>query len=420
MEHDSILNLPPEITILIFHCCVDKPHIGHVYPPHNRGPLVLASVCRDWRNLCLSIGALWASLRIYPAQYTTVRIKDLLQLLHLWLTRADPYPVDLHVFHSSWTGQIFRYLAKHSRKFGTLGVTINHPFYFPNRRIRGRVPTLTKLVVDFVRDREEPVLLSAFNDAPCLREAHLSAASLQWISLPWGQLTHLEFSNQIIADCMEILRETPNVEVLRVISKGLQSISPSPPIVLPSLHTFELCHDLHGQLLSYLTLPALRTLQLMSLASVNAPILAKVGSRSGWSPQSIRLTGMSPEAVALCLQSISSLEVVEICTLDWPAYDSSQWQPLITLLANDNRLLPDLRALTLRGFTPNVLSLVDMIRSRRDGTRQDVSQLAFFSLHLDDQRDRTDAMCEIHVQLRALANEGLDVVLSGKVVMSTP
>ncbi|KAJ7073448.1 hypothetical protein B0H15DRAFT_745599, partial [Mycena belliarum] len=58
-----VLTIPPEIIEHIFSFYVCNPHIGHTNTP-GRGPLVLASVCRQWRNICLSDGSLWASLRV--------------------------------------------------------------------------------------------------------------------------------------------------------------------------------------------------------------------------------------------------------------------------------------------------------------------------------------------------------------------
>ncbi|KAJ7459352.1 hypothetical protein FB451DRAFT_1097455 [Mycena latifolia] len=416
-----VLTLTPEITTQIFTYYAAKPQLGGVYPANNLGPLVLASVCRDWRAICLSVGALWASLWIYPSDDTRWGSETLLQLLRCWLPRAGPYPLEVHVFDSPWTGEIFRCLSYHTRNLQTLGVTLNHPFYFPTPHIRGRLPCLTKLVVNIVRhEREQPVLLYAFSDAPCLREVHLSGASLRWISLPWSQLTHMELENQLLLECVEILQETPNLEVLRVTLKGppppplLPPSAPVGPVVLPSLHTLEFFHDPYGLLLTYLNVPALQMLALMSLASENSFRLLQTGLQSAWAPRSIRLTGMSPEAALLSLEFVPSLEAVEIQTTEWPYYDGAAWEPLIARLTQDDTFLPGLRALMLRGFpsTISALPLTEMLASRRNDTRPGVATLASFRLDLkNDEAGRVEAVPEMRTRLQTLASEGLAVVL---------
>ncbi|KAJ7139239.1 hypothetical protein C8R44DRAFT_847339 [Mycena epipterygia] len=403
-----VLTLPPEITAQIFSHYVHKSHIGRTRTP-GRGPLLLASVCRDWRHICLSMGSLWASLLVYPEQYSSRDVKDLLSLLECWLSRAGSHPLDLRIFRSSsgLTSKIFTLLSNYSSQWRTLGVTLDRPFSFPNEEIQARIPCLEKLVVTIIAEGDGvPVKITAFSVAPRLREARLSGASLRWISLPWVQLTHLEFSLESLSACFEILKQTPMLESL-VVYLPYGTDPPSALLTLAHLHTLKFDHDRDGALLACLTLPALKTLELAYLAREFCPRLMDLGLRSAWSVRSIHLEGMDLDTLNVCLRCIPSLEQVEIDAMEWSdgAVDS-----LVEPLAHDSDFLPALSSLAITrcaiDFSPS--PLVEMLASRWKGDRPGIARLQSFRLV---PLDPTTSLEEIRTQLRPLMNEGLEVVL---------
>ncbi|KAJ7916029.1 hypothetical protein B0H13DRAFT_2451136 [Mycena leptocephala] len=85
--HDSrILLLPPEITVAIFgHCMPLRP----VWPSPREAPLLLAQICRQWREICLDTPQLWASIAFGS--------KRSVELLKKWLSRARNYPLTLYL-----------------------------------------------------------------------------------------------------------------------------------------------------------------------------------------------------------------------------------------------------------------------------------------------------------------------------------
>ncbi|KAJ6451519.1 hypothetical protein C8R47DRAFT_978235, partial [Mycena vitilis] len=98
-EHDDLqgrlngtfypfLTLPTEMIIEIFVRCL----AGKVVLP--RVPLVLGSVCRQWRSIALSTPTLWASLELtldpnLPQEFYIV--------LETWLSRSGQQPLTLSV-----------------------------------------------------------------------------------------------------------------------------------------------------------------------------------------------------------------------------------------------------------------------------------------------------------------------------------
>ncbi|KAJ7716223.1 hypothetical protein DFH07DRAFT_704892, partial [Mycena maculata] len=303
------LTLPPEITGQIFLHYVHNPYIGRTGEgAHN--PLLLAGVCRSWRDICLSLHSLWSSLRIYPQDHSH---SSLISLLGRWLPRAGSHLLDLELFRlSASTSAILSSLSAYSPRWRSLHLTMQTPSSLPeDRHIKGRIPHLSKLDLDVL----EPYLgrpVTMFSHAPKLREVRLSAYSArpEWITLPWIQLTQLEFGCSL-SGCLRVLAQTPHLEVLMVFIT-LMDRDPPPPIpqTLAHLRTLRYPRAHHGMLLDYLTLPALRTLELKCLEKEGCPRMRSLGVRSSWSLRSIHLVDMTSEIYMSCLWSLPSVEEV--------------------------------------------------------------------------------------------------------------
>ncbi|KAJ6509092.1 hypothetical protein DFH09DRAFT_1199135 [Mycena vulgaris] len=250
-------------------------------------------------------------------------------------------------------------------------------------------------------------MLTAFSDAPCLREADLSGASLEWISLPWNQLTKLEFSYQSLSACVEILAQTPNLEVLVTSAQWRPETAPTPPRLLPMLHALRFTYDPDGLLFDYLTLPALKTLTLTALDHGGSARLHNSGVRSAWSLPSIQLTCMSPDATILCLRHIPSLETVFINNTE---YFEVPWGPVVELLTHDDTFVPAVRSLMLKGLGDGIstASFVDMLVSRRNGQREGMVKLEFFRLEFG-RYDDPDFVERVRSEFRPLTIEGLNI-----------
>ncbi|KAF7334304.1 F-box domain-containing protein [Mycena sanguinolenta] len=243
-----VLTLPPEITSEIFSHYVLDPHLGRPRTSTpSRGPFALAGVCQSWRDICFSTPCLWASLRIHPDQ---AWVADDFFHLKCCLQRAENHPLDLHVSacepRSTLPMQIYSILSHYVPQIRAFTFSLDTPFSFPNEEIGGRVPLLTKLTVNITAKNNTPVMVTAFRDAPRLREVCLSGASLRWISLPWIQLTHLEYSDETVPSCLQVLEETPNLEVLDVSLARSHSdwvVVTARYLTLPRLHTLRFSYD---------------------------------------------------------------------------------------------------------------------------------------------------------------------------------
>ncbi|KAJ7139224.1 hypothetical protein C8R44DRAFT_975122, partial [Mycena epipterygia] len=113
-----VLTLPPEITAEIFIHDAAGPHDLHENGPLPR-PLLLASICREWRHIALnsSLPSIWAKIRICRYLFSTTE-----NLLRCWLPRAGCYPLELDTrgVRSKDSNRTLDALALHSMQWATL------------------------------------------------------------------------------------------------------------------------------------------------------------------------------------------------------------------------------------------------------------------------------------------------------------
>ncbi|KAJ7336345.1 hypothetical protein DFH08DRAFT_1018692, partial [Mycena albidolilacea] len=407
---------PPEITTEIFSHYVDKPHD---ISWKNGGPLVLNRVCQGWREICLSTCSLWASVMLINDHWNWDEEIDL-RFLQRWISRAGSHPLDLFVvptppgsfspsqfsYHLDQLSKLLPILCPYSSQWRTLQIMLYMPNTFSLDMVHGRVASLTNLSLSMYPGDKA---VTAFRDAPSLRRVTLASPGplaspgTQSIVLPWTQLTHLTLLNIFLEKCLEILKETPNLEVLDV---NIPRRRDSPPLVLrlAHLHTFT-SRDSRYNLLNYLTLPSIQTLQLYHLPTDGPARLLELGIRSAWSPRVIRLDGVAAETANLCLRNLPSLEKVEISN-QHPSFDPGE---LVEFLASDDQFLPALRELTITCLAEiSHSALADMLVSR--GQRKAVARLKSFHLAFTYNAEITaSALDELTSRVRPLIEEGLDV-----------
>jgi hypothetical protein len=117
-------------------------------------------------------------------------------------------------------------------------------------------------------------------------------------------LTHLEITDRSVSSCLQILKQSPNLEVLDIFLPELDTeLEPLAlrPLALPHLHTLKFSYDPEGELLACLILPALRTLYLGALKCDGPSRFLALGAQSAWLLQMISLKEMRAADCAVCL-----------------------------------------------------------------------------------------------------------------------
>lgn len=341
-------------------------------PDKSEAPLLLGSVCREWRHIAITMPALWTSLCIrWPSVTGVVRLTD------LWLSRARGYPLAIQVYdvEEMETGNLemfFETICRYSSQWRDVVLSI--PLDALSRfRINGPLPLLEKLVVGSeisVFDEIQPITM--FRDAPLLREVELvlddvGTVKPSIIHLPWTQLTTFTGGLFNIQESLYVLSEATSLTEcnFRDCLRGPTNFDIPPP--LPLIKTLRLegnFQRVRGGVLNYLTLPALEFLELQSsmrsteyTVSVDFAlvVLRSFLLRSSCPLREARLTTskMALQALVECLSVMPTVEILELGRL-------SDVATFRRLHASSN-LLPQLRCLSFTNPTILTIPYDDLI-----------------------------------------------------------
>ncbi|KAJ7133316.1 hypothetical protein C8R44DRAFT_22484 [Mycena epipterygia] len=406
-----ILNIPPEITSEILLQCIDD--------PYSRCQLQLASVCREWRSVALSTPALWTG---FYASYLRAAARDagkLLNLLQCWLQRAGNLPLDLKLPlpPGSPPDAILSVIAQYASQWRTVELELIHskqPIFFPLDSFRGPLHCLRKVVLSKIDSwpNNAPASMTAFLDAPQLREAQLHTIPAFRIRLPWSQLTKLELHEHTLDQCLEFLRLTPNLEAFSAYIARSSHFQRSLPtlITLPRLHTLRLSFGLYSStLLDNLTLPALDALELSHFDSLHIGSLDSFIVRSGCCVRKARMVDMTYESTYDCICSLESVKDLTIRSLH---SSSENLTTLFDEMAESPDILPALESLSFEVCHAEiqVCPLTDMLQARWAGL-DGAAKLGFFGL-TDSNRDRDNYIDCALWRLSDMRAEGLQLDLN--------
>ncbi|KAJ7262983.1 hypothetical protein C8J57DRAFT_1630867 [Mycena rebaudengoi] len=403
-----VLTLPSEITADIFvHYLGDFPVITYDYALKTYPPLLLAGVCREWRRVALSFPRLWATLSL-KWNLRTVHYCE--QLLKCWLLRAGGCLLDLDLSGSDLT---------ESRSISAAVVqstTIGEPFSSETAGVQLCFPALQTLTVDLAKLSNETAI-TAFGDAPRLREVCMSGGSASFINLPWNQLTRLDLENHV-ASALQVLKQTPNLEVLSFRMRSDPDDDP-PPIIMKNLHTLRIDPSSSWGLLHFLTVPALKTLELGYPDDSDLDSLLSMVSRSSCAVQVMHLHDHTAGELMDSLRLFESLEHLTIqFGIPWvdrfwgtsriDRFESEdEYCSSVFGFLKERGQLPVLKSLSLVDFPMAIDAalLTSMLDSRRQ--THGVTNLESFKLVFEAPAKGYE---EAHVsQLRALVDRGLNI-----------
>ncbi|KAJ7074462.1 hypothetical protein C8F01DRAFT_952981, partial [Mycena amicta] len=263
------LTLPPEIIEEIFVACL--PADDNPTPNPCTAPLLLLQICSRWREIALSAGRLWTSMRINLVSET---VEKRISLLETWLRRTGSRPLSLALVYKNYEEnpspvRLIDCLATSSERWRDVRLELPLKDLERLHRLEGSVPNLRKLLIgptdayySGMRDiRPSPI--RAFSISPALREVHLVTGFPFTIELPWAQLTKLQATSLNVHECLEILAASPAlVDCSLSLRQSFETGDLAPIAPLENLEVLTLRNSgFHVELLERLTLPALRELQ---------------------------------------------------------------------------------------------------------------------------------------------------------------
>ncbi|KAJ7262940.1 hypothetical protein C8J57DRAFT_1334298 [Mycena rebaudengoi] len=419
-----VLTLPAEIVAEIFMHYVGNSIVTYDFVLKTYPPLLLARVCRTWRGIALSFPRLWASLRIECSSQSGLNSCE--KLLQCWLPRAGGCLIDLELLGHHLPEPICDALVQHAARLRSLTLMHHLGSQLSDllaaqqpQRCFAALETLTlRFQFGDVRQRGlRPVThVSAFSDAPQLREVHISVGTVSRATLPWNQITTLHLYHS--TPSRTVLNQAPDLEVLSFSSWGAWSWGPNELLVMTKLHTLQVrpsgpggSHD--SPLLYHLILPALRALK-VGYGQRIEPLRSLI-SRSSCTLREMHLHNRTTEETIDCLKLSASLEHLTIeFKDDW----SERVREVLHHLEANNYCskvfgflgeghLPALKSLSFNAFpiAINPALLQDMLNSRRetDGIAiLESFRLAFSHPVQDDCASELRALCaqgvNIHIE----------------------
>ncbi|KAJ7208059.1 hypothetical protein GGX14DRAFT_499871 [Mycena pura] len=271
-----ILTLPQDIMEEIFYFCLPDDVLGddrELVPDPHAAPLVLLRVCSCWRSIVLSTPRLWSSVRVNLRSQDSQHLQKSLSLLEYWLARARSRPLSVGVAYRNYEDnpspeRLIEVLTGSSERWQD--VRLELPFKDLQRLnvIEGNVPMLRKLHIGPMDAYHggmqglHTVPITAFSEAPALREVHLVTGFPFTIELPLAQLRKLQVTSLSVCECLDILAASPSlVECSLSLRQSFDYMDATRIAPLQHLEVLILrTSRFHVDLLDCLTLPVLREL----------------------------------------------------------------------------------------------------------------------------------------------------------------
>ncbi|KAJ7861813.1 hypothetical protein B0H14DRAFT_2741342, partial [Mycena olivaceomarginata] len=239
---------PAEITEKIFTICLPtlSPESNSIPCPSSRtAPLLLAQVCRQWRDFSISMPALWAFI-FYVARSR--------ELLELWLSRAGNLPLTIFLLTGDEprARMFMDAVIPHCSRWKDVHLTL--PLSAVRQLNMIPFPLLERLTISTIGNNMwttgDPAVI---RDAPLLRYADISL--LPQVDLPFEQLTTLRAGNTGVDQTIAILQRCPNLVDLSCSYAGAGNQSTTrPPVELRSLRSLT---AVDKRFLPFLTVPHL-------------------------------------------------------------------------------------------------------------------------------------------------------------------
>ncbi|KAJ6615630.1 hypothetical protein B0H10DRAFT_57672 [Mycena sp. CBHHK59/15] len=270
-----ILTLPQEIYSEIFVHCVSEIWIPKLYSSDIDAPMSLLNVCRKWRSIALATPALWTTfvVNLDRLRLSSAAAGDFEKHLETWCSRARSLPLSLsfvgHVTKKIGTdrlsGTITPYLSK--VRFLKLEITVDD--FFKLRVSKASLLQTLNLGAGKVYNKSEgpePGAVTVSESFPVLRTLILNEGTIPpHRSIPWHQLTTLIVTEDLsIDDCLQVLRWAPSLVECEFRTYATEDEDDTAYPVSHARLTSLLLGDC-AHLLLFLTLPALRVLQLQDM-----------------------------------------------------------------------------------------------------------------------------------------------------------
>ncbi|KAJ7919675.1 hypothetical protein B0H13DRAFT_233296 [Mycena leptocephala] len=368
-----VLTLPPEIISQIFSWTLAPGGPKADLTPLE-GPLRLGQICRLWRQIALSMPALWNIFHLEIDDESNDFKECYIFRVETFLSRAASLPLSISFrtrYLSHCTGGMLRTLFLYSQSWENISFDASYHALHTLHSINNQVPQLKSLEIVLTTRHESRMHL--FSDAPLLRKVRLKNFGATPV-LPWSQLTSLHLDEFNTRDFAEIIRETSNLVHL-IIGKIHRM---PPPLGLRSIIFTRSDLELQTDILSFLQAPQLRELK------IPKSILSPIPLANSASLLRLSLHVLTSVVDSAFMEGLTALSCLKIA-LYGRNTAISFLKRFISRLTGDPDFLPELQSLTLTVSNKDfpVLfdggTLADMLHARWYSARRSLRHFIFRS-----------------------------------------
>ncbi|KAJ7809765.1 hypothetical protein B0H13DRAFT_1927765 [Mycena leptocephala] len=284
----------------IQHCLPDTS--DHLWPSSLEAPLLLAQICRQWREICLDTPRLWASIAFGETRS--------IELLKEWLSRARRQPLTIYLDCGDETrAQMLVDVVKpYCLQWQDIHFAL--PLSAQRQLNTCTFPCLERLMISSTHaelsdQTTDPVII---RDAPLLREATIGAIPSLQVNLPMEKLAILYVAVMQISQIIAVLRRCPNiVDLTCVLTGGDHDVAPT-PVELHALRSLASSDEI----LHWLTLPHLEQLDMGNVPYIQATTdgLHAFVSRSSCAPKLLIEVAVDQSSGASLMDALRGADVL--------------------------------------------------------------------------------------------------------------
>ena len=234
--------LPPEIITEIFQFLI---------PPFTDSesdtavPLRLGSVCSFWRTVAWANPSLWSSLSIRLNDPT---INTQITLLRQWLCRSGDLPLSIRLVSEDeiqWGARFtpataIQIVNEYSARWRNLDLRLPTSCYKYLPPSDASLPLLTSLTLNPMGGQGERRHKLDMSTSARIHNLTLSCVYLVSVKFQWDQVMHLYLQAFYVDECLEVLRQTPQLvscALVNIIGGDDGHALPNSPVLLSSLKT---------------------------------------------------------------------------------------------------------------------------------------------------------------------------------------
>ncbi|SJL02847.1 uncharacterized protein ARMOST_06186 [Armillaria ostoyae] len=380
-----IRKVPEDIVREIFLALWDTEEEGKDSLNKRFAPLVVSQVCRDWRNIALSMSQLWSTITLDFDQHPNeLRCQYLLQT---YLVRSANHDIILSIRSKRDISKspVIPALLLSAPRWTNISMIIPYKSRHAFSAARGFLHSLNHLSVELTEEdyyymQTTESLFDAFEYAPLLRSLSLKgiSRSTRQTSLPWSQLT--DYTGDDGSSYMDVLKRAPDMEraSLQCFADGTHQTSSHQRLRILHVHEVErspYASDSAGGILQFLScveFPALESLHMTYAHTRNVLVPKSLLGSTVSSLKSLSIDARSVLSSTAQADFLSLLKTTEsLSSLSLPCrFEPNQNKELLTgLNANMNpTVVPRLSSLTIRITNEKPFlqpSFIEMVQSRR-------------------------------------------------------